>query len=109
MSTKESKKLHGLVKQKTHLGQVNHFFSSLEDMEHQFESDVKFMVKQFEKVTDCFNLRNPWDENVLAFIVSDMMAFILANAEREGINLEKVMKESVKNCMDVYRKKFAEE
>ena len=104
-----TKKINSVVKQNTHLGKSAHFFTSVDEMERQFDNDVKVMTKQFEKVTDCFNLRNPWDENVLAFIVSDMMAFILANAERGGINLEKVMKESVKNCMDVYRKKFAEE
>lgn len=108
MSTKNSKKMINAVRQKTHLGMLNHFYSGVDEMERQFKNDVKVMTKQFEKVTDCFDLRNPWDESVLGFIVTDIVGFMLANAERNGVNLGGTMKKSIMDCREVYRKAFAE-
>ena len=103
-----TKKINSVVKQNTHLGKSAHFFTSVDEMERQFDNDVKVMTKQFQKVTDCFDLRNPWDESVMGFIVTDIIGFMLANADRGGINLEGTMKQAIMDRRETYRKAFAE-
>ena len=107
MSTKNSTKLITAIRQKTNLGKPSHFYANAKEMERQFVNDVKVMTKQFEKLTDCFDLRNPWDESILGTIVSDIVGFMLANAERQGNNMEKTFKKAIMESREVYRQGFA--
>jgi hypothetical protein len=44
----------------------------------------------------------------MGFIVTDIIGFMLANAERGGINLEGTMKQAIMDSRETYRKAFAE-
>ena len=109
MRTKNSKKRTNAIRQKTNLGKPVQFFTGMKDIEQQFEHDVTVMAEQFRQVTDCFDLRNPWDESVLTCIACNIIGFIMANAERDGRHVEETIKEGIMDSLQTHRKLFAEE
>ena len=69
-------------------------YSNLQEMEEQFASDVAAMGKEFTALAEAhFDLLNPWDQTVLVAILTNMLACVEVQAELDGVNMEKSMKE----------------
>ena len=93
-----------MKKQKTNLGKRVHVYGSLEEMEKQFASDVATMGQELTAIVDeQFDLKNPWDQTVLAAILTNMLAFVQVHAELDGASLEAGMRECYSQNLTDYR------
>lgn len=94
-----------MKKQKTNLAKCVHMYSSLQEMEKQFAHDVATMGKVFTDLVDeHFNLKYPWDQAVLAAIMTNILAYVEVQAELDGDNMERAMKEFYEMNLEDYRK-----
>ena len=86
-----------MSKKKTNLGKCVHVYSNLQEMEEQFASDVAEMGGKFTALAEShFDLLNPWDQTVLVAILTNMLACVEVQAELDGVNMEKSMKDFYK-------------
>ena len=66
-----------MKQEKTNLAKRMHMYRSLEDMEKQFAKDVATMGKMFtEMIEKHFDTTNPWDQNVLIAIMTNVLAYV---------------------------------
>ena len=94
---------------KTNLAKRIHMYSSLEDMEKQFACDVATMGKMFtDMIEKYFDPKNPWDQSVLAAIMANILAYVEVQAELDGVNMERAMKEFYEISLVDYRNQVKE-
>ena len=93
-----------MKKKKTNLGKRIHMYNSLQDMEKQFANDVATMGQEFTKIAEeNFDPRNPWDQAVMIAILTNMLAYVEVNAELDGANMERAMKDLYETNLEDYR------
>ena len=98
-----------MKKKKTNLGKRIHMYNSPQDMENQFQNDVKAMGGEFEKlIMDNFDMSNPWDQSVLASILTNSLAYVEVYAEIDDCNMESAFKESYNDALKAYRQQLEE-
>ena len=98
-----------MKQKKTNLGKRVHMYNSPQDMENQFQNDVKTMGGEFEKlIMDNFYMSNPWDQSVLASILTNSLAYVEVYAEIDGCNMESAFKESYNDALKAYRQQLEE-
>ena len=84
-------------------------YRSLEDMEKQFGKDVATMGKVFtDMIEKHFDTTNPWDQCVLVAIMTNILAYVEVQAELDGSNMERAMKEFYEMNLENYRKQVKE-
>ena len=84
-------------------------YRSLEDMEMQFAKDVATMGKMFtDMIEKYFDQKNPWDQSVLAAILTNILAYLEVQAELDGVNMEGAMKEFYEMNLVDYRNQVKE-
>ena len=89
---------------KTNLGKRIHMYNSLQDMEKQFANDVATMGQEFTKIAEeNFDPKNPWDQAVMIAILTNMLAYVEVNAELDGANMERAMKDLYETNLEDYR------
>ena len=94
-----------MKKKQTNLRNRIHFFSDFKDMESQFSHDVEVTSKEFIAIVDQqFDMRNAWDQSVLAAILTNMLAYVEVYAELDGVNMMDTMKECFDLNLDEYHK-----
>ena len=94
-----------MKQKKTNLAKRIHMYRSQEDMGKQFAKDVATMGKVFtDFVDEQFNLKSPWDQAVLAAIMTNILAYVEVQAELDGANMERAMKEFYEINLVDYRK-----
>lgn len=92
-----------MTKKKTDLKKIVHMYKSVEEMFHQYEHDVETVGKEFEKmVYEYFDLKNPWDQAVLASVFTNILANMVLNAKLQGVDLENKVIEEFKLNLDCY-------
>ena len=94
-----------MKQKKTNLAKRIHMYRSLEDMEKQFANDVATMGKAFtDMIEKHFDTTNPWDQSVLSAIMTNILAYVEVQAELDGVNMERAMKELYEMNLEDYRK-----
>ena len=94
---------------KTNLAKRIHMYRSLEDMEKQFAKDVATMGKAFtDMIEKHFDTTNPWDQSVLAAIMTNVLAYVEVQAEQDGVNMERAMKDFYELNLVDYRNQVKE-
>ena len=84
-------------------------YRSLEDMEKQFAKDVATMGKAFtDMIEKHFDTTNPWDQSVLAAIMTNVLAYVEVQAEQDGVNMERAMKDFYELNLVDYRNQVKE-
>ena len=98
-----------MKKKKSNLAKHIHMYRSLEDMEKQFAKDVATMGKAFtDMIEKHFDTTNPWDQSVLAAIMTNVLAYVEVQAEQDGVNMERAMKEFYEMNLVDYRNQVKE-
>ena len=98
-----------MKQKKTNLAKRIHMYRSLEDMEKQFAKDVATMGKAFtDMIEKHFDTTNPWDQSVLAAIMTNVLAYVEVQAEQDGVNMERAMKDSYELNLVDYRNQVKE-
>ena len=93
-----------MKQKKTNLAKRVHMYRSLQDMEKQFAHDVTTMGQEFTKIAEeNFDPKNPWDQTVMIAILTNMLAYVEVNAELDGANLERAMKDFYETNLEDYR------
>ena len=86
-----------------------HMYRSLEDMEKQFAKDVATMGKVFtDMIEKHFDTTNPWDQNVLIAIMTNVLAYVEVQGELDGVNMERAMKVFYEMNLVDYRQQVKE-
>ncbi len=94
---------------KTNLSKIMHAYRDYDDMLKKFAHDVATMGKEFSEIADTyFDLKNPWDQNVLISILTNMLACVEVNVELDGDNIEKTMKGFYEMHLEGYRSQLRE-
>ena len=98
-----------MKQKKTNLAKRIHMYRSLEDMEKQFAKDVATMGKAFtDMIEKHFDTTNPWDQSVLAAIMTNVLAYVEVQAEQDGVNMECAMKDFYELNLVDYRNQVKE-
>ena len=98
-----------MKQKKTNLAKRIHMYRSLEDMEKQFAKDVATMGKAFtDMIEKHFDTTNPWDQSVLAAIMTNVLAYVEVQGELDGVNMERAMKEFYEMNLVDYRNQVKE-
>jgi len=98
-----------MKQKKTNLAKRIHMYRSLEDMEKQFAKDVATMGKAFtDMIEKHFDTTNPWDQSVLAAIMTNVLAYVEVQAEQDGVNMERAMKDFYELNLVDYRNQVKE-
>ena len=98
-----------MKQKKTNLAKRIHMYRSLEDMEKQFAKDVATMGKAFtDMIEKHFDTTNPWDQSVLAAIMTNVLAYVDVQAEQDGVNMERAMKDFYELNLVDYRNQVKE-
>ena len=98
-----------MKQKKTNLAKRIHMYRSLEDMEKQFAKDVATMGKVFtDMIEKHFDTTNPWDQSVLAAIMTNVLAYVEVQAEQDGVNMERAMKDFYELNLVDYRNQVKE-
>ena len=98
-----------MKQEKTNLAERMHMYRSLEDMEKQFAKDVVTMGKVFtDMIEKHFDTTNPWDQNVLIAIMTNVLAYVEVQGELDGVNMERAMKEFYEMNLVDYRQQVKE-
>ena len=98
-----------MKQKKTNLAKRIHMYRSLEDMEMQFAKDVATTGKAFtDMIEKHFDTTNPWDQSVLAAIMTNVLAYVEVQAEQDGVNMERAMKEFYEMNLVDYRNQVKE-
>ena len=98
-----------MKQKKTNLAKRIHMYRSLEDMEKQFAKDVSTMGKAFtDMIEKHFDTTNPWDQSVLAAIMTNVLAYVEVQAEQDGVNMERAMKDFYELNLVDYRNQVKE-
>ena len=98
-----------MKQKKTNLAKRIHMYRSLEDMEKQFAKDVATMGKMFtDMIEKHFDTTNPWDQNVLIAIMTNVLAYVEVQGELDGVNMERAMKEFYEMNLVDYRNQVKE-
>lgn len=98
-----------MKQKKTNLAKRIHMYRSLEDMEKQFAKDVATMGKAFtDMIEKHFDTTSPWDQSVLAAIMTNVLAYVEVQAEQDGVNMERAMKDFYELNLVDYRNQVKE-
>ena len=98
-----------MKQKKTNLAKRIHMYRSLEDMEKQFAKDVATMGKAFtDMIEKHFDTTNPWDQSVLAAIMTNVLAYVEVQAEQDGVNMARAMKDFYELNLVDYRNQVKE-
>lgn len=98
-----------MKQKKTNLAKRIHMYRSLEDMEKQFANDVATMGKMFtDMIEEHFDTTNPWDQNVLMAIMTNVLAYVEVQGELDGVKMERAMKEFYEMNLVDYRQQVKE-
>ena len=98
-----------MKQKKTNLAKRIHMYRSLEDMEKQFANDVATMGKMFtDMIEEHFDTTNPWDQNVLMAIMTNVLAYVEVQGELDGVIMERAMKEFYEMNLVDYRQQVKE-
>lgn len=98
-----------MKQKKTNLAKRIHMYRSLEDMEKQFAKDVATMGKAFtDMIEKHCDTTNPWDQSVLAAIMTNVLAYVEVQAEQDGVNMERAMKDFYELNLVDYRNQVKE-
>ena len=98
-----------MKQKKTNLAKRIHMYRSLEDMEKLFAKDVATMGKAFtDMIEKHFDTTNPWDQSVLAAIMTNVLAYVEVQAEQDGVNMERAMKDFYELNLVDYRNQVKE-
>ena len=98
-----------MKQEKTNLAKRMHMYRSLEDMEKQFAKDVVTMGKVFtDMIEKHFDTTNPWDQNVLIAIMTNVLAYVEVQGELDGVNMERAMKVFYEMNLVDYRQQVKE-
>ena len=98
-----------MKQKKTNWAKRIHMYRSLEDMEKQFAKDVATMGKAFtDMIEKHFDTTNPWDQSVLAAIMTNVLAYVEVQAEQDGVNMERAMKDFYELNLVDYRNQVKE-
>ena len=93
-----------MKQKKTNLAKRVHMYRSLQDMEKQFANDVATMGQEFTKIAEeNFDPKNPWDQAVMIAILTNMLVYVEVNAELDGANMERAMKDLYETNLEDYR------
>ena len=93
----------------TNLSKIMHAYHDYDDMLKKFAHDVATIGKEFSEIADTyFDLKNPWDQNVLISILTNMLACVEINVELDGDNIEKTIKGFYEMHLEGYRSHLRE-
>ena len=98
-----------MSKKQTNLGKSVHMYSSLEEMDKQFSHDVNVMGEELNDFVYQFDPRNPYDQEVLATILTNIMAWLQIHADLECFDLAPGFKEKYEIALENYRQLYAEQ
>ena len=92
-----------MKKVKTNLRKSVHMFSSMEEIKKQYAHDVKVMGEQLNDYVYQFDPRNPYDQEVLSAILTNILAWIQVHADWENFNMTPVFKKKYETALKKYR------
>ena len=92
-----------MKKRKSQLGQLVQTCTSLEDFVAQLESDASIVGKKVGKLLEAFDLRNPYDREVMMMMVMNVAAAVTSAVEEYNEGIEDWMEHLYHFHLDCYR------
>lgn len=98
-----------MTKQKNDLSKCFRVCRNYDDLLKLLAHDIEKRGKKFSDLANKnFNLMNPWDQTVLANILTNMLACIEVNVELDGDNMEKSIRDFYEMHLEGYRSQLRE-
>lgn len=91
----------------TNLGKRLHMYKDLKDANRQLNHDVVVLGEQLDDFVYQFDPKNPYDQEVLAVILTNILAWIQIHADLDSFDMEPIFKEKYKFALKNYRELYA--
>lgn len=92
-----------MKKRESQLGTLVQTCTSLEDFMEQMESDASIVGKEVGKLLEAFNLRNPYDREVMMLMIMNVAAAVTSAVEEYNDGIEEWMDHLYHFHLDCYR------
>ena len=92
-----------MKKRESKLGTSVLLCKDMQDFLAQMESDASIVGKKVEKLLEAFDLRNPYDREVMMLMIMNVAAAITSSVEEYNEGVEEWMKHLYQYLLDCYR------
>lgn len=92
-----------MKKRESQLGKLVQTCTSLEDFMEQMESDASIVGKEVGKLMEAFDLRNPYDREVMMMMITNVAAAVTSAVEEYNDGIEDWMKNLFRFHLECYR------
>jgi len=92
-----------MKKKKTNLGKIVLTFENYKDFQKQFHNDCDVMLQEFVKVVEQFNLHVIYDQEVLVYCLTNILAGTVAFIENGEPHYEEEAMKKYKELLNYYR------
>ena len=92
-----------MKKRESQLGTLVQHCKDMQDFLEQMESDASIVGKKVEKLLKAFDLRNPYDREVMMIMIMNVAAAITSSVEEYNEGIENWMKHLYQYHLDCYR------